>query len=73
MTDLGRGWGGARVWERVGDGDVQGLFFSGCPGVIRGRPYLVEALGGVQICSGLFGFVQVCSGCAGVERGNGGG
>ena len=64
---------GALVSRRVGGGGVQGFFFSGCSGVIRGYPYLVGALGGVRICSDLFRFVRGVpewgAGMAGVDGG----
>ena len=57
--------GGAGMTEEVGGGGVQGLFFSGCSGVIRG---MVLSGRGAWRCSGLFRFVRICSGLFGVCR-----
>ena len=52
--------GGGRL--RAFAGDVQGCFFHGVRGCCGGLPYLVEASGGVRICSGLFRFVRGAGG-----------
>ena len=48
--------GGGRL--RAFAGDVQGCFFQGVQGCFGAHFYLVEASGGVRICSGLFRFVR---------------